>query len=198
MKYKYINNIRLIMDIEISKNQIFTCVVAVIIFVVFIWIAFPFVKKFFNKKEKYSHIAGARAKPRSFKPSTIRLRQTARPPTVKPEIGMMIDGPGHEKSMGSVYWPEHGSIPSNYYFLDDGADGEMSMQHNLVSKSCCSPQWPTPFKTSADPYVCGNKGKFVGSRMFGSNSFQDAGCVCVSQKQAKFIYNRGGNGREWF
>lgn len=195
---KYINNIRLIMDIELSKNQIFACVVVVIIFVVFIWVAFPFVKRLFSKTEKYSHVTGAASRPRSFKPSTRRLKQTARPPFVDPVVGMIIDGPGHEKSMGEVYWPEHGSIPSNYYFLDDGADGEMSIQHNLCSKSCCADQWPTPFKQKYDPYVCTNKGKFRKSRYFCNNTFQDSGCLCLSDKQAKFIYNRGGNGREWF
>ena len=182
------------MDTELSKNQIFTCVATVIIFVVFVWVAFPFVKRLFSRTEKYDHVSGAGAVVVS-KPKTVKL---ARPPVVDPKVGMMVDGPGYEKSMGEVYWPEHGSIPSNYYFLDDGADGEMSIQHNLVSKSCCSPQWPTSFRQKVDPYVCGNKGKFVGSRYFGSNTFSDSGCMCVTKKQAKFIYNRGGNGREWF
>ncbi len=53
------------------------------------------------------------------------------------------------------------SIPSNYYFLDDGAGGAMSLQHNLCSKSCCSSSYPVPFKQRYDPFVCANKSKFV-------------------------------------
>lgn len=92
------------------------------------------------------------------------------------------------------------SVPSNYYFLDDGAGGEMSLHNNLCSKSCCSDQWPTPFKQNTDPFVCKNKqdGNFVPSKMYCNNSFQDSGCLCLTRKQANYLANRGGNGREWF
>jgi hypothetical protein len=135
-------------------------------------------------------------------------------PVVSPQTGALVDGPGYEQQ------PVDGApidasmtadqIPSNYYFLDDGAGGEMSIQHNLCSKSCCSEQWPTPFKQKYDPYVCGASkangyaapgtpnSDFTTSRVFCSNTFQDAGCLCLSKKQQSFLYNRGGNGREWF
>lgn len=120
-------------------------------------------------------------------------------PYVDSQTGTLIDGPGFEKQeVDDVYREPSSSIPSNYYFLDDGAGGEMSIQHNLCSRSCCSEQWPTPFKRKYDPYVCGNKDKFVPSRIMCSNSFQDAGCLCLTKKQAAHLYNRGGNGREWF
>lgn len=127
-------------------------------------------------------------------------------PVVDPNTGSMMDGPGFEKGengdagAGVQGVPEDApnQIPSNFYFLDDGADGEMSIQHNMCSKSCCSEQWPTPFKQKYDPYVCSNKDEFVGSNIFCNNSFQDSGCLCLSKKQSKFIYNRGLNGREWF
>lgn len=123
-------------------------------------------------------------------------------PVVSPQTGALLDGPGYEQQ------PIDGApidasmtvdqIPSNYYFLDDGAGGEMSIQHNLCSKSCCSEQWPTPFKQKYDPYVCQNKDKFTSSRIMCSNTFQDAGCLCLRKDQQQFLYNRGGNGREWF
>ena len=92
-------------------------------------------------------------------------------PFVDPQAGTLINGPGFEKGdTDDIYQPASTSIPSNYYFLDDGADGEMSIQHNLCSKSCCVSQWPTPFKMKYDPYVCQNKDKFVQSRIFCSNT----------------------------
>ena len=90
------------------------------------------------------------------------------------------------------------SIPENYYFLDDGDNGRMSIQHNLCSRSCCSDQYPTPFKMKYDPYVCKNKDKFIPSRIMCNNAFQDSGCLCLTKEQGEFLYNRGGNGREWF
>jgi hypothetical protein len=83
-------------------------------------------------------------------------------PYVNPKTGSVIDGPGSEKGpVDGISSDQIYTLPSNYYFLDDGAGGEMSVQHNLCSKSCCSEQWPTPFKQKYDPYVCGNKSKFV-------------------------------------
>jgi len=119
-------------------------------------------------------------------------------PYVNPNTGLIIQGPGYEvgEIEGAPELPT--SIPSNYYFLDDGAGGEMSIENNLCSKSCCSEQWPTPFKMKYDPYVCQNKDQFVPSNYFCNNTFQDSGCLCLTKKQAQSLYNRGGNGREWF
>ena len=120
-------------------------------------------------------------------------------PFINPQTGSLIDGPGFEKGeVDGVSVDSLASVPSNYYFLDDGAGGEMSIQHNLCSKSCCSEQWPTPFKQKNDPYVCGNKGQFVPSNYFCNNAFQDSGCLCLTKKQSQFLNNRGGNGRELF
>lgn len=112
----------------------------------------------------------------------------------------LIDGPGYEKpEMDMPYYDGYdNSLPSNYYYLDDGANGEMSVQHNLCSKSCCSEQWPTPFKQKHDPNVCANKDEYVPSNIMCNNSYQDSGCMCLTKKQGRFLYNRGGNGREWF
>jgi len=120
-------------------------------------------------------------------------------PYIDTQTGTLLDGPGYEKGLSESAYQEPGSsIPSNYYFLDDGAGGEMSIQHNLCSKSCCSEQYPTSFKQQYDPYVCGAKDQFVPSNIFCNNATQSAGCLCLSKKQAQFLYNRGGNGREWF
>lgn len=120
-------------------------------------------------------------------------------PQLNPQTGMLVDGPGFETGqLEGAGQPSLPNVPANYYFLDDGSGGEMSIQNNLCSKSCCSEQWPTPFKMKYDPYVCKNKSEFVPSNTFCNNSFQDAGCLCLSKKQSQFLYNRGGNGNEWF
>jgi len=120
-------------------------------------------------------------------------------PFVDPRTGSLIDGPGYEKGdKETPYSDVWSGIPSNYYFLDDGASGAYSIQHNLCSKSCCSESWPTPFKQKHDPFVCANKDKFVSSRIMCNNTFQDSGCLCLTKDQAKFLANRGNNGSEWF
>jgi len=123
-------------------------------------------------------------------------------PMIDARTGVLTDGPGYERSdTGNMYVdPSSGSVPSNYYFLDDGSNGqELSPMNNMCSKSCCSnSDWPSTIKQRYDPYVCNNKDQFVPSNMFCQNSYQDSGCLCLTKRQAHHLYNRGGNGREWF
>jgi len=134
------------------------------------------------------------------------LEDQAAGPIIDNNNGTVIDGRGmQEAPMEPASTPAYDavpvdSIPENYYFLDDGDSGRMSIQHNLCSPSCCSEQYPTPHKNKYDPYVCNLKkqGKLVPSDVMCSNSFQDSGCLCKTTEQAQFIYNRGGNGRDWF
>lgn len=120
-------------------------------------------------------------------------------PYANPQVGSVMDGPGFERcNVDGAEAITSSSIPANYYYIDDGAGGEMSIVNNLCSKSCCADQWPTPFKQKYDPYVCANKDQFVPSTLFCNNSYSDSGCLCLTKKQAEFIYNRGQNGREWF
>jgi hypothetical protein len=123
-------------------------------------------------------------------------------PTVNPRVGALMDGPGDAgmggNSVKGITQDSLSIIPSNYYFLDDGAAGTQSIQHNLCSKSCCSPSWPTPFSQKYDPFVCSEKNKFVPTNIMCNNSFQDSGCACITKDQALFMANRGGNGRELF
>jgi len=115
-------------------------------------------------------------------------------PKLFPQTGTIMDGPGFEKGETDIPQSKtYDSIPSNYYFLDDGANGEATVMNNLCSKSCCSDQWATPFKQSYDPYVCANKSKFVPSNIFCNNSFQDSGCLCMTKDQGNFLGTRGGN-----
>lgn len=122
-------------------------------------------------------------------------------PFVDAKTGSIMDGPGFERGDGNVDGVTQeivSKVPSNMYFLDDGANGAMSIQHNLFSKSCCSEQWPTPFKQKWDPYVCGKKDQYVATNYFGNNSFQDSGCLCATKEQSHFITKRGNNAVPWY
>lgn len=163
---------------NLNNETVVTCIILVVAAVIVWYYILPYIKKIWQYEG---------------------MDVAANTPFVDPQTGTLIDGPGFERSDDvNAYLPLTPDVPSNYYFLDDGANGKMSIQHNLFSPSCCSEQWPTPFKQKWDPYVCQNKDKFVGSRMMGQSSFGDSGCACITKDQAAFLYNRGGNGREWF
>lgn len=81
----------------------------------------------------------------------------------------------------------------NYYLLDDGADGSAGLQFNKCSKSCCSPQYPLPFKVSVDEDVCMNKDEYVPTNYTCNNAWNDSGCACLTKTQAIHIGSRGGN-----
>lgn len=83
----------------------------------------------------------------------------------------------------------------SYYLLDDGNDRQDLILDNLCSKSCCSPQYPTPFNLVDNKEVCKNKDKYVGSNIFCNNPYQDSGCLCLTRDQAISLSNRGGNAR---
>jgi hypothetical protein len=87
--------------------------------------------------------------------------------------------------------------PKNYGevadMLNDGSDGFAGLNYNLCSKSCCSQQYPPPFMTSFDNFVCNSKDKFVPSNYVCNNGYQDTGCLCITEKQQQFLQNRGGN-----
>ena len=100
-------------------------------------------KEQFNSQEMPE--VAAPAMPEAVMPEQVDAPVDANMPYVDSKTGTLIDGPGFEKQeVDDVYREPSSTIPSNYYFLDDGAGGEMSIQHNLCSRSCCSEQWPTP------------------------------------------------------
>lgn len=106
---------------------------------------------------------------------------------------------------GYNYVPQQEVIPAwgedridevdNFYNNDlaDGEGGNYSLSTNLCSPSCCSPTYPVPFKLEQDPLIDANKEEYVYNDMYCNNSWQDAGCLCLTKKQADFIRNRGGN-----
>lgn len=79
------------------------------------------------------------------------------------------------------------------YLLDDGGNGNLGLQYNMCSKSCCSSQWPTPFSLPTDPLICNNKDKFMPSPYYCNNGWQDSGCLCLTKPQYANLMNRGNN-----
>lgn len=110
------------------------------------------------------------------------------------KTGLVMDGPSfdHEKIIG-VSDGTRASVPADYFWLDDGANSSLGIHHDLCSKSCCSDQWPVPFKLKDDPLVCNNKNKFVKSPYMCNNPYQDSGCLCLTTTQAENLYSRGAN-----
>ncbi len=81
----------------------------------------------------------------------------------------------------------------NHYLLDDGAGGSAGLQFNMCSKSCCSEQYPLPFKMPNDEFIDKNKKEFTPTNYSCNNAWQDSGCVCMTNNQANFLGSRGGN-----
>lgn len=190
-------------DKYFNKKNLFIFLIVVLIIIVFFWILSSFMFRQASIKIATENFSGEQVQteqqiPIKNAPAEEKVDQNN--PYINPKTGILVDGPGYETGpvVGTSEHDAFATIPSNYYFLDDGAGGEMSIQHNLCSKSCCSAQWPTPFKMDYDPYVCQNADKFVPSDMMCNNTFQDAGCLCLTKQQAEFLYRRGGNGLEWF
>lgn len=77
---------------------------------------------------------------------------------------------------------------SDYYLLDDGANGTVTMDYNTCSKSCCGTNdWPVPF------YVPNTApANSVPTNMFCSNSVSN-GCMCATPNQIHALQTRGGN-----
>lgn len=98
-----------------------------------------------------------------------------------------IDGPGYKCNKPS-------QIPPDYYFLDDGANGEQSQINNICSPSCCNTgNWPSGIAAKEDPYVMANRDKFVGTNQYCKGDYS-SGCMCLTKKQARHVLTRGGNG----
>ena len=92
-----------------------------------------------------------------------------------------------------VYQANASIYPADYYMLQDGVAGKMRVENNICSKSCCSPQWPTPFKQEYNPSICQNRNNYVPSGMTCNNLYNDAGCLCLTKDQSLSLQNRGGN-----
>ena len=74
-----------------------------------------------------------------------------------------------------------------------GNDGIYGLNYAMCSKSCCSPQYPTPFNQDTDVVVDKMKGEFAPNSYKCNNAWQDSGCLCMTNNQKDFLTSRGGN-----
>ena len=125
-----------------------------------------------------------------------------------PNTGAPLIGPGYAnvesyRAANDLKYADSSNmniVPSTYYYLNDGDNTGMDVSFNMCSKSCCSPQWQPPFNTddANSKFINANKDLFIPNNMYCYDGYNNSGCLCMSKEQGKFIYNRGGNGREWF
>uniref|UniRef100_A0A6C0E926 Uncharacterized protein n=1 Tax=viral metagenome TaxID=1070528 RepID=A0A6C0E926_9ZZZZ len=69
----------------------------------------------------------------------------------------------------------------------------MGFTNNMCSKSCCSQQYPPAFELEHDAAVCSAKQDFVPNIYNCNNSWQNSGCMCMTEKQRDFLSSRGNN-----
>jgi hypothetical protein len=169
-----------------NKQNLIVFLLVILVFVTMVWLMVPRLIKLCapilaaeeqeeQKFRMYLAEQGSMGETEGFNGEESPIPAVAKP-TIDPQVGSIVDGPGFEKGeVDGVGQESLSKIPSNYYFLDDGESGNASVINNLCSKSCCSAQWPTPFRQSHDPYVCANKDKYVSSNLMCNNSFQNSG-----------------------
>jgi len=95
----------------------------------------------------------------------------------------------------SISKKEKFSVPGDNYILDDGASGELGLHNAMCSKLCCNQQYPVPFKLKYDETCGDDNDNYVSSNIQCSNSFQDVGCLCLTNSQFDNLTDRGGNAR---
>lgn len=89
-------------------------------------------------------------------------------------------------------WNPDAYGPSSKGELDPADyENDPRMLYNKCSLSCCSPQYPTPFQGSADPFVCDKNGdnKYLASNYVCQNNTGGTGCLCMTPKQVDGMYS---------
>ena len=71
--------------------------------------------------------------------------------------------------------------------------GDKTLAYNHCSKSCCSKQYPLPFKLAANKEIVNNADDFVPSSYTCNNQWEDSGCLCMNKKQSALLQTHAGN-----
>jgi len=174
---------------KLTKNQ---KVVLVVVILLIIWFVY---NRYENLAEEKAVITN---KPDNSQNAT-ELKQTE--PVIQPRVydrisGQITDASEFVGLPEKIYPANGGNAVSNYGLvekLDDGYNGEMGLNYNMCSKACCSPQYPTPFALENDEQVNKMKDNFVLNEYACSNAWNNAGCVCMTKEQQKYLSSRGGN-----
>lgn len=88
---------------------------------------------------------------------------------------------------------DYGNAKLEVNKLDDGLKGKGSLVYSQCSQSCCTPQYPVPFKLKENKNVCKNLNNFVPTSYKCNNSYENSGCVCMTKEQSEYLSSRGGN-----
>jgi len=88
-------------------------------------------------------------------------------------------------------WEDIYRNPTAGYLLDDNNEGKFN--YPICSKACCSVQYPPPFEIQIDDWLAKNIDKYVPSQYTCNNSWQDTGCMCMTEKQRTYLESRGSN-----
>lgn len=171
---------------NLSKVQKMALVVAVILVIVVIY-------------KKYENLDSTITNQPNNKPDATEVKITD--PVIYPRVydrltGQITDASEFVGLPESIYPANGEGIVSNYGSidrLDDGYNGEMGLNYNMCSKSCCSPQYPTPFALEEDVMVDKMKDKFVLNNYGCNNAWNNSGCVCMTKDQHEYLSSRGGN-----
>ena len=67
-------------------------------------------------------------------------------------------------------------------------ENDPRLLYNKCSLSCCSPQYPMPFKIEPDPFVCDKEGnsKYLASNFICSNNAGGTGCLYNTETRKRF------------
>jgi hypothetical protein len=179
--------------IDANYNTI-ALLIFLIILVVF-WVLPNITKRDNNNNEPFN------GKQLNLQSEATVIEEPIRPTYYDPTTGSMMTGQDFipqiiEEPWGKSYNDD--VFGQSLFGQVDGLDnddvlGDNKLSNSLCSKSCCSDQYPTPFKLKRDEMVCDNKKDFVPSNLFCNNAWQDSGCLCLTKKQSNFLVNRGNN-----
>lgn len=75
---------------------------------------------------------------------------------------------------------------------NDSLNSDYTMSFKKCNSSCCSDQWPVPFKIN-DDLLCNSEDEFVPTSYYCNDGFQNSGCLCMTKKQSDFLNSRGLN-----
>jgi hypothetical protein len=140
-------------------------------------------------------------------PNNPLVPQFTGPTHYDPQTGTMMTSPDFIPQNIESAWehvePAWSTSPSSEHqksdfdkigAFDSATDlGKNTMAFNMCSKSCCSKQYPLPFKMPVNPEVAENIKDFVPSRFTCNNYWEDAGCLCITKDQSDNLAQRGGN-----
>lgn len=85
-------------------------------------------------------------------------------------------------------WAPDALGPSSKDVLDPADyENDPRLLYNKCSLSCCSPQYPVPFESNNDPFVCDKNGnsKYLPSSYTCTNNTGGTGCLCMSKSQVR-------------